>query len=98
LVYGASRMNWSQVTWKGWAALAYMLVFANMIAYLLHSYALSRLRAGQVAAFTNLQPAIAIGISVLAGYPWRPSLFVRAALALAGVVMVQLRRAAPALE
>jgi len=98
LVYAATRVDWSHVTWRGWSALAYMLIFANMAAYLLHSYALSRLKAGQVAAFTNLQPAIAIGISAVSGYPTRPSLFIGAAIALAGVVLVQLRRPTPTLE
>jgi drug/metabolite transporter (DMT)-like permease len=98
VVYGALRVDWSHVTWRGWAALAYMLLFANMVCYLLHSYALARLKAGQVAAFTNLQPAIAIGISALSGYPTRPSLFIGAAIALAGVVLVQLRRPTPAVE
>ena len=98
LVFGALRVDWGHVTWRGWAALAYMLIFANMAAYLLHSYALSRLKAGQVAAFTNLQPAIAIGISAVSGYPTRPTLFIGAAIAVAGVVLVQLRRPTPALE
>lgn len=98
VVWGAMRVDWMHVTWRGWSALAYMLIFANMAAYLLHSYALSRLKAGQVAAFTNLQPAIAIGISALSGYPTRPSLFIGAGIALLGVVLVQLRRATPALE
>jgi drug/metabolite transporter (DMT)-like permease len=94
LVWGTLRVDWAHVTWRGWAALAYMLIFANMVCYLLHSYALARLKAGQVAAFTNLQPAIAIGISVAAGYPARPSLYIGSAVALAGVVLVQLRRPA----
>ncbi|HLY12022.1 MAG TPA: DMT family transporter [Planctomycetota bacterium] len=98
LAVGTWRVDWSHVTWRGWAALAYMLFFANMVCYLLHSYALARLKAGQVAAFTNLQPAIAIGISAASGYPTRPSLFIGAAIALAGVVLVQLRRSTPALE
>ncbi|HZE99783.1 MAG TPA: DMT family transporter [Planctomycetota bacterium] len=98
LVIGILRVDWAHVTWRGWSALAYMLLFANMVAYLLHSYALSRLKAGQVAAFTNLQPAIAIAISAASGDPTRPSLFVGAAIALAGVVLVQLRRPPPSLE
>jgi drug/metabolite transporter (DMT)-like permease len=98
LAWGSMRVDWAHVTWRGWTALAYMLIFANMVCYLLHSYALARLKAGQVAAFTNLQPAIAIAISALSGDPTRPSLFIGAAVALAGVVLVQLRRAAPSLE
>lgn len=98
VIWGATRVDWVHVTWRGWAALAYMLLCANMAAYLLHSYALSKLKAGQVAAFTNLQPAIAIGISALSGYPTRPTLFIGAAIALLGVVLVQLRRPAASLK
>ena len=98
LIFGALRVDWAHVTWRGWAALAYMLIFANMVAYLLHSYALSRLKASQVAAFTNLQPAIAIAISAASGDPTRPTLFIGAAIALVGVVLVQLRRPTPAVE
>src|SRR5436190_15959693 len=82
LVFGAMRVDWVHVTWRGWAALAYMLIFANMVCYLLHSYALARLKAGQVAAFTNLQPAIAIGIAAATGDKARPSLLIGAAIAL----------------
>src|SRR5262245_44378940 len=44
------RQDWSLVTWRGIAALAYMLIFANIVAYILHLFALTRLTAGQVAA------------------------------------------------
>jgi drug/metabolite transporter (DMT)-like permease len=93
MVWSAARQDWAAVTWKGWGALAYMLVCANMISYGLHIFALSRLRAGQVAAFTDLQPAIGIGVAVLAGEDVvSATLVAGAALALAGVVLVQIRR------
>ena len=99
LAVGLARQDWHLVTWKGIAALAYMLVFANIIAYILHIFALTRLTAGQVAAFVDLQPAIGIGIAVLFHVDVvTPHLLVGAAVALAGVVLVQLRRPAPALE
>lgn len=98
LVWSGLRQDWSQVTMRGWSALAYMLICANMICYLLHSYALSRLRAGQVAAFTSLQPAIAIGVSILAGYAASTSLLVGSGVTLAGVVLVQLRQPTPSVE
>jgi drug/metabolite transporter (DMT)-like permease len=94
LVYGIVRQPrpWSEVGMEGWLELAYMLVFANMIAYLLHSYALKRLNTGQVAAFTDLQPAIGIGVAVAAGVDHLTGRLVAgAALALVGVVLVQLR-------
>lgn len=94
LVWGAARQpSWGAVTPKGWLALGYMLVFANMVCYLLHSFALTRLRANQVAAFTDLQPAVGITVAVLAGMDrLTVSLAAGAAVALVGVVLVQLRR------
>jgi drug/metabolite transporter (DMT)-like permease len=99
LVIGLARQDWHLVTWRGIAALAYMLVFANILAYILHIFALTRLTAGQVAAFVDLQPAIGIGIAVLFHIDVvTPHLLVGAAVALAGVVLVQLRRPVPAVE
>lgn len=99
LAVGLMKQDWSLVTWKGMAALGYMLVFANIIAYILHLFALTRLTAGQVAAFVDLQPAIGITVAVLFNMDvLTPHLLVGAAVALAGVILVQLRRPAPAVE
>jgi drug/metabolite transporter (DMT)-like permease len=94
LVWGTvNQPSWQAVDWKGWAALAYMLVFANMVCYRLHIFALTKLTAGRVAAFTDLQPAIGIGVAVLAGRDQvTGSLLAGAAVALIGVVLVQFRR------
>jgi drug/metabolite transporter (DMT)-like permease len=70
-----------------------MIAFANIACYLLHIYALSRLAAAQVAAFVDLQPAIGIALSVALGRDvLTASLVAGAGVALAGVVLVQLRR------
>lgn len=96
---GLLRQDWHLVTWKGIAALAYMLVFANIVAYILHIFALTRLTAGQVAAFVDLQPAIGIGIAVLFQVDTlTPHILIGAVVALAGVVLVQLRRPVAAIE
>ncbi len=93
LAWGAARTDWSRVTWEGWASLVYMFVCANLIAYRCHIYALTRLSAGRVAAFTTLQPAIGISIAVLAGKDALTStLAAGSILALGGVVLVQLRK------
>lgn len=95
LAWGAARQDWGAVTWKGWAALAYMLVAGNLLAYSLHIYALSKLTAGRVAVFTALQPAIGIGVALLAGEDRATGpLLAGASVALAGVVLVQFRRRA----
>jgi drug/metabolite transporter (DMT)-like permease len=94
LVWGVLKQpSWGAVTGGGWLTLLYMLVCANMICYRFHIFALTRLKAGQVAAFTDLQPAIGISISVLAGLDRvTPTLVAGAAVALLGVILVQLRR------
>jgi drug/metabolite transporter (DMT)-like permease len=93
LAYGLYAQDWGLVTWRGWAALAYMFVAANLICYRLHIFALTRLKAGQVAAFTTLQPAIGIGIAVLAGLDQVTlPLLLGSGLALLGITLVQGRR------
>ncbi len=93
LAYGVLKTDWTRVTTQGWAALAYMFVFANVVCYRLHFFALSRLKAGQVAVFSDLQPALGIAIAVLAGRDRLTApLAAGAALAVAGIVLVQLRR------
>ena len=92
LVYGALATDWSGVTGKGWAALAYMFLFANLVCYRLHLFSLSRLKAGQVAVFSDLQPALGITIAVIAGQDrLTPTLVAGATVALAGIVLVQFR-------
>jgi drug/metabolite transporter (DMT)-like permease len=99
LAWGAIRTDWSRVTWQGWAALAYMFVGANLIAYRCHIYALSHLTAGRVAAFTTLQPAIGISIAVAADQDTLSSTLVAGSvLALGGVVLVQLRQGPPPVQ
>jgi len=93
LAYGVSVQDWGKVTWRGWLALTYMFVAANLICYRLHIFALTRLKAGQVAAFTTLQPAFGITVAVLAGEDHvTAGLVVGSALALLGVTLVQGRR------
>ncbi len=93
LCYGILRTDWGRVTAGGWAALAYMFLFANLVCYRLHLSALSRLKAGQVAVFSDLQPALGIAIAVLAGRDrLTAALAAGAAVAFAGVILVQIRR------
>jgi drug/metabolite transporter (DMT)-like permease len=93
LIAGLLRQDWHVLTWRGWTALPYTVVCATMICYRLHIFALTRLTAGRVAAFTVLQPALGTGVSVLFGEDRvTPTLLVGAAVALAGVIFVQWRR------
>ena len=58
-----------------------------------------KLDTGMLAAFVDLQPAIGISVAVLFHMDViTPNLLAGAAVALAGVVLVQLRRPVPAVE
>ena len=90
LAWTSVRQDWSLVTGKGWIALSYMTLFASLVCYRFHIYALRHLTAGRVAAFTTLQPAIGILVALAAGVDRvTPSLAVGAGLALVGVIVVQ---------
>ncbi len=93
-VFGALHQDWGAVTGKGWGSLAYMIVFATIVCYVLHLYALSKLGAAQVSIFTDLQPALASAIAVLAGVDRITlPLVVGGLLALVGVALVQFSHA-----
>jgi drug/metabolite transporter (DMT)-like permease len=93
LVVGLLRQNWATAGAKGWIALSYMIFGASLLAHTLHLFALKRLRTGQAAIFLDLQPAIATGVAVLAKRDAvTESLLLGGAVALVGVVLVQLRR------
>ena len=62
------RVSWASVSWRGWLGVAYMAVLASVVAYLIYYYALSKLSASRVAAFSYLQPVLAtvLGAALLA--------------------------------
>jgi drug/metabolite transporter (DMT)-like permease len=87
---GCLRQDWGSVTASGWGGLGFMIVFATLVCYPLHLFALARLTAGQVAVFTDLVPAIATAVAVLAGYDrltW--PLVAGGLVTLVGVALVQ---------
>lgn len=59
--------DWTAVTWKGLAAVAYLSLLTSVVSYLIWSWALTRLEMVQVAIVSNLQPivAAALGWAVL---------------------------------
>jgi drug/metabolite transporter (DMT)-like permease len=73
----------------GWASLGWILVFPTVLAYLLNTFALSKVAASTTAAFILLQPLIAStgGVLVL-GEPFLPGTGVAAAVIFAGVWLV----------
>jgi drug/metabolite transporter (DMT)-like permease len=97
LAFGAMRTNWAAVTWKGWSGLAFMIVGATFLCYSLHMWSLARLDALKVAVFTDAQPVLTAVIAQAFGVERLTStLAIAAAVVIAGVVLVQTSRRAPA--
>ncbi|GAA0550134.1 DMT family transporter [Chitinophaga japonensis] len=55
----------SGISWKGWAAIAYLGLFASALSYILYNKALQLLPAAQVGAFLNLDPVIGAVIAII---------------------------------
>lgn len=77
-----------------WGGLAYLAVGTSVIAYPLWLYALRRLEASKVAITTNVQPVLTSILSwIIFRERFGPAFFVGAALILAGVSWVEVRKA-----
>ncbi len=84
------------VSTRGWLSLGYILVFPTVMAYLLNTFALSKVSASTTAVFIFLQPLIVVASGVLVlGETLLPITLAAAVTTLAGVWLV-VRRRAPA--
>ncbi|MBI4462179.1 MAG: DMT family transporter [Acidobacteria bacterium] len=84
---------WEQVTWHGWLAVTYMAALASVVAYLIYYYALSKLSASRVAAFSYLQPVLATLFAVaLLGESLSPQLLSGGTAVLVGVYLAERAR------
>jgi drug/metabolite transporter (DMT)-like permease len=76
------------VSWQGWAAFAYLVVFGTVIPFLWFSEGVKALGAARAAQFINLVPPLAVAESILIlGEPFAPALLVGAALVVAGLYL-----------
>jgi drug/metabolite transporter (DMT)-like permease len=84
------RLDWRGVGWEGWLGLAYMSVFASVVAYLIFYWALRHMAASRLAAFSYLMPLLAtlLGIFLL-GERVTLYLLVGGALVLVGVGLAE---------
>lgn len=82
--------DFSRITLVGWSSLLYMSICPSVIAYLIYYYALARIPASQLSAFTYLQPLLAtlMAIPALGEYP-TASLLVGGVMILAGVFVAE---------
>jgi drug/metabolite transporter (DMT)-like permease len=76
------------VTWQGWAALGYLVVFGTVLPFLWFYEGVKALGAARAAQFINLVPPLAVAESVLIlGEPMTPALYVGAGLVVAGLYL-----------
>jgi len=61
---GWKQQPWAQVSWRGIAALGYMVLFGSIVAYLIFFYALRHAEASRVASYAYLQPVMATAFSI----------------------------------
>jgi drug/metabolite transporter (DMT)-like permease len=78
----------ANVTWQGWTALAYLVVFGTVLPFLWFYEGVKALGAARAAQFINLVPPIAVLESmILLGESMTPGLLVGMALVVAGLYL-----------
>lgn len=76
--------------WAAWASVLYLGGFVTFGGYGLYNYGVSRLSAGQAAAYTNLVPVITLAFGVLLlREVFLPTQYLASALVIAGVLLSQ---------
>jgi len=76
------------VSWRSWAALAYLVIFGTVIPFLWFSEGVKALGAARASQFISLVPPLAVAESVLIlGEPFTPALGVGTGLVVAGLYL-----------
>jgi len=79
--------------WRGWAALAYTVIGASIVAYGLWYHLIARHEVNRVVPMTLLAPVFAIGLAhLILGEPLTMPVLTGGAVTLAGVAMIQFLR------
>ena len=89
-VWYSQGFDYGAITWQAWASLFYMALCPSVIAYLIFYWALARIPASRLSAFSYLQPLLAtlLAIPFLGEFP-NMSLALGGALVLAGVFVAE---------
>jgi drug/metabolite transporter (DMT)-like permease len=88
---GEARVfSFSSVTFRSWAALAYLIVFGSLIAFTSYAWLLEHYSPTLVATHTYINPIIAVLIGwLLAGEKLTLNLGIAAAMVIGAVILVQ---------
>jgi len=85
-----TSVNWLALSWKAWLGALYMAAMASVLAYMIFYYALTKISASRVIAFSYLQPVLATLLSILLlGDKLTTHLLVGGALVLVGVALAE---------
>ena len=85
----ALRVDWAATPANVWIAVAWLVIGASALSYLLWYYAIRRLDPSRVAVFTNLQPLGTALVAWALGARPSPAFFGGAALVIGGVLLAQ---------
>jgi drug/metabolite transporter (DMT)-like permease len=78
------------IGWRGWAGVFYMAAMSSIVGYVIFYWALRRMPASRLAAFSYLQPVLVILLgAMLLGEHLTPHLAIGGPLALAGVFLTE---------
>ena len=87
-LYFASRFDFSQVSAAAWWAFGYMTIISSVLCYIGWAYALKRLSASRLSAFSYLQPLVATALALpMLGEPITATLVGGGGLIFAGVFL-----------
>lgn len=86
----ATRLDWARVTWQGWFGVFYMAAMSSIAGYIIFYWALRHMPASRLAAFSYLQPVMAIALAaLLVGERITPHVVAGGVLVLLGVYLTE---------
>jgi drug/metabolite transporter (DMT)-like permease len=92
-IWQVSRFPLGQVSLRGWLCVLYMAAIASVSCYLIYYYALARMKASRLSAFSYFQPPLAAVLGIfLLGEPITVSLIVAMLVIFAGVGLAERAR------
>ncbi len=89
-IHQGLRLHWRAISWHAWFGVFYMAVMSSIVGYLLFYWALRYMPSSRLAAFSYLQPVMAITLgALLLGEKITPHLIFGGALVLVGVYITE---------
>ena len=84
------HQNWSLVTWRSWAVLAYAVIFPIYISYSIWNWAIMQRGVGYVTLYNYLTPVLGgVGSFLLLGEQFAPGQLLGAAVVLSGMLLAR---------